>query len=148
MQLIKYNSRHCGGDHWRLMAAESYLNFQTWTCRGKTKSRENLFFPEVEKQVPRGLVFSRSGKNKSPGDLFFPEVEKTSPLGTCFFQKWKKQVPRGLVFSLLEKQHFFTSTTSTTSTSTTSTTSTCPPLHAHVLSQHPVTRPALPSSSS
>ena len=31
---------------------------------GKNKSPGDLFLPEVEKQVPRGLVFSRSGKNK------------------------------------------------------------------------------------
>ena len=58
----------------------------------------------VEKQVPRGLVFSRIGKNKSPGDLFFPDFSrsgKTSPQGTCFFQVWKNKISRDFVFAAI-----------------------------------------------
>ena len=61
-----------GGDVWRRLVKRIRIHMCDW-----------------KKQVPWGLVFSRSGKNKSPGDLFFPEVEKTSPQGTCFFTSGK-----------------------------------------------------------
>ena len=74
------------------MAKKVCRYFRPMKQSGKNKSPGDLFFPELEKQVPRGLVFATSGKNKSPGDLFLPVLEKP--------------VPRGLVFASSKKLDF------------------------------------------
>ena len=68
----------------RLVETYETLGGDVWRRMRRLVKRIRIHMCDWKKQVPWGLVFSRSGK--------------TSPLGTCFFQKWKKQVPRGLVF--------------------------------------------------
>ena len=80
-----------GGDVWRRMR-RLVKRIRIHMCDWKNKSPGDLFFPEVEKQVSWGLVFSRSGK--------------TSPQGTCFWQFWKNKSPGDLFFPGLEKQDF------------------------------------------